>query len=125
MPGFYKKQQCCASGWHLCQKSSFHRKMLDPTIANHLVAARNFIQWQQISNSHNRTKVNPKLGIAYQNVALLGKNFQWKYGFVHGDCSDARPLSVHGLSLAGTLYQATVLNTTQTPQQGNVSGQRG
>lgn len=68
-----------------------------------------------------RTKVNPRLGIAYQTVALLGKNFQWKYGFVQGDCSDARPISVHGLSLAGTFYEMVVLNTTQTLQQGNVS----
>lgn len=98
--------------------------MLDPTMANHLAAARNFIQWQQISNRHNRkNKSQSKLGIAYQSAALLSKNFQWKYRFVQEDYSDARPVPVHGLSLAGTLYQMVVLNTTQTLQQGNVSRQ--
>lgn len=72
-----------------------------------------------------RTKVNPKLGIAYQTVGLLGKNFQWKYGFVQGGCSDARPVSVPGLSLARALYQMVVLNTTQTLQQAKSAGGTG
>lgn len=85
MSGYFKKQQCCALGWHLWQKCSFHRKMLEPIIANHLAAAGNFIQWQKISNRHNRkNKIYPKHVIAYQTVALLGKNFQGKYGFVQG-----------------------------------------
>lgn len=83
--GYFKKQQCCALGWHLWQKCLFHRKMSELLIANHLAATlfSNFIQWQQISNRHNRkNKINPKHVIAYQTAALLGKNFQWKYGFV-------------------------------------------
>lgn len=85
MSGYFKKQQCCASGWHLWQKCSFHRKMSELLIANHLAASlfSNFIQKQQISNRNNRkNKINPKHVIAYQTAVLLGKNFQWKYGFV-------------------------------------------
>lgn len=121
MSGYFKKQKCCALGWQLWQKCSFHRKMSEPITANPLAAARNFIQWQQISNRRNKkNKINPKHVIAYQTVTLFGKYFQWKYGFVQEmfrcwACFSAQ-FSVHVLE-----HYIIVLNTTQILQKCNVS----
>lgn len=59
--------------------------MLDPAIANNWYLPDTLSTGSKYPTATTeRAEVNPKLGLAYQTVALLCKDFQWKCGFVQG-----------------------------------------